>query len=396
MSMKNYDERIESIFRKYNEKLEAKKRKTAVIRRTVFSAAGMCAAVVIAVGVWHIPSIQTPSNSELYSGNDSVIAATTDNSGDNYGPAVTTSATTTICQPENIPPKENSTTTSAGTTIYQTETTYTRTTMTDDYIVQENTNTSEVTTSTLTTSNTVTPVAPNDTPDNTNYYYRFKLDDSDTEFTKETGTLSTSVIGDLIGTQKLIDNTENGKISCNADLYSIRDISSEAMIAVRYEGKEDFTLYRNHDFIPETLGDFIDDLGLEEYAFFNSAEYYDFSDSFRLCNYYGFDTELIFEYLIDNADAQCFKYGELSPVQVNASMNIICDMYDIVSLRIGFGISKKGYITTNLTGGGLAFYIGEDKTAEIINFITVNYPYSVLSDNNNGTEIETNYISETK
>lgn len=47
--MKNYDERIESIFRKYDEKLEAKRRKMTVIRRIAFSTSGLCAAVIVAV-----------------------------------------------------------------------------------------------------------------------------------------------------------------------------------------------------------------------------------------------------------------------------------------------------------------------------------------------------------
>ena len=53
--MKNYDERIESIFRKYNEKLEAKRRKSALVRRTVFSVSGCCAAAIIGIFVWKMP-----------------------------------------------------------------------------------------------------------------------------------------------------------------------------------------------------------------------------------------------------------------------------------------------------------------------------------------------------
>lgn len=54
--MKNYDERIESIFRKYDEKIEAKRRKNAVIRRIAFSTSGLCAAVIVAVLAIKIPN----------------------------------------------------------------------------------------------------------------------------------------------------------------------------------------------------------------------------------------------------------------------------------------------------------------------------------------------------
>jgi hypothetical protein len=63
--MKNYDERIESIFRKYNEKLEAKRRKSALVRRTVFSVSGCCAAAIVGIFVWkYTPSmeIKQPDN----------------------------------------------------------------------------------------------------------------------------------------------------------------------------------------------------------------------------------------------------------------------------------------------------------------------------------------------
>lgn len=61
--MKNYDERIESIFRKYDEKLQSKRRKSALVRRTAFSVSGLCAATIVGIFVWkmpHSPDIQNP------------------------------------------------------------------------------------------------------------------------------------------------------------------------------------------------------------------------------------------------------------------------------------------------------------------------------------------------
>ena len=53
--MKNYDERIESIFRKYDEKIKVKQRKRALVRRTAFSVSGFCAAAIVGIFVWKMP-----------------------------------------------------------------------------------------------------------------------------------------------------------------------------------------------------------------------------------------------------------------------------------------------------------------------------------------------------
>ncbi|MBQ8961188.1 MAG: hypothetical protein IJ071_08235 [Ruminococcus sp.] len=77
--MKSYDERIESIFRKYDEKLAEKKRRAAVIRRSLISS-GACAATI--AGIW------------LISGNDLKGAVEPDRSdvliAETTAPAVTT------------------------------------------------------------------------------------------------------------------------------------------------------------------------------------------------------------------------------------------------------------------------------------------------------------------
>ena len=63
--MKNYEERIESIFRKYDEKIEAKRRKSALVRRTAFSLSGFCSAAIVGIFVWKMPHTTDIPNSDL-------------------------------------------------------------------------------------------------------------------------------------------------------------------------------------------------------------------------------------------------------------------------------------------------------------------------------------------
>lgn len=149
-----------------------------------------------------------------------------------------------------------------------------------------------------------------------------------------------------------------------------------------YEGQEGITLYRNMNFSPKTLGDFIDSYGLREYAVFSSADYYDFDNGYRLLNYYGFDDALIWDSLFADTDISSVNYLDLLPEQTVHKMTLVCEIQGILSFKVGFGISEKGYITTNLSGCSIVFYIGEEKAAQFIELITENYPYTAIGEDN--------------
>ena len=60
--MKSYDRIADSILEKYNSRLEAEKRKKAIIMRTAAGCAGLCAAAVIGFGVWNSTHIKGNTN----------------------------------------------------------------------------------------------------------------------------------------------------------------------------------------------------------------------------------------------------------------------------------------------------------------------------------------------
>lgn len=50
-----------------------------------------------------------------------------------------------------------------------------------------------------------------------------------------------------------------------AELYRIHEISERFAVAVRLEGEQKYYVYAREDYVPETLGDFVEDSNLKEY-----------------------------------------------------------------------------------------------------------------------------------
>lgn len=391
-----YEKCAESLMKLGDSIIARRKRKVRIIKKIAFSLSGLCAAVLLSVSLYSVP-VQIPHETEHFEP-DIIQPATTDipeNSPQETTqlppvtlPPSTTSegrisaqAETTACN------ADSDTVQTAADTIYITEYTIIEETVFSeaeqpDNPVQTEPPTIEEPAETVPVTPEI-PVTP-DTPDYSGHYLSFKADNSGIRYTRVSGTVAESAIYELIGTQKLAEKTKNGEISCNAELFSLKNISPSALLSVRYEEAADFVLYRNQDYKPDTLGDFIDDTGINIYAAFDSAEYSDFTDGYQLLTYQGFESEKIIDFLLESSDAECYSYSDLPPEQIIPEINIICDMNSVIPLKSGFGVSEKGYLTTNLTGGGIVFDIGKEKAVNIINYITANYSYETFySENEN-------------
>ncbi|OPZ20195.1 MAG: hypothetical protein BWZ04_01995 [Firmicutes bacterium ADurb.BinA205] len=370
--MDRFEKHAEYIMERGDRILAEKANKAKMIKRFSLSGAGVIAAAIVGIFTLH----SAPSVPERIPVVSEVISTTSGYASDTV---TTVPATTqTKAAKTTVATQQTTSATSKSSSVQNNRTEVTATVslvqMTEaKQINTSNTDVSEQIVSTLTTESDspVNPAEPTAPPPR---YMTFKNEDTGIWYSRAEGAVSADRIDKIISEQVLIDN--DGE-SSNAALYAIKEITPEAMIAVQFDGTDGFTLYRNMEYMPETLGEFISDTGIDAYALFKSAEYFDFSNGYELRNYYDIDSEIVISHFRDCEEALCYRYGELTPEQVNAKMNLICDMNKAFLLTAGFGISKKGYLTTNLTGGGLAFYIGEDKAAEIISFITDNYPYTV-------------------
>ncbi len=374
--MDRFEKHAEYIMERGDRILAEKANKAKMIKRFSLSGAGIIAAAIVGIFTLH----SAPSAPERIPVVSEVISTTSGYVSDTVttvpATAQTKAAKTTVATQltTSATSKSSSTASSSKNRIAEITSAVSLVQMTEaKQINTSNTDVSEQIVSSATTESDspVNPAEPTAPPPR---YMTFKNEDTGIWYSRAEGAVSADRIDKIISEQVLIDN--DGE-SSNAALYAIKEITPEAMIAVQFDGTDGFTLYRNMEYMPETLGEFISDTGIDAYALFKSAVYFDFSNGYELRNYYDIDSEIVISHLRDCEEALCYRYGELTPEQVNAKMNLICDMNNAFPLTAGFGISKKGYLTTNLTGGGLAFYIGEDKAAEIISFITDNYPYTV-------------------
>lgn len=396
-----YEKCAESLMKLGDSIIAERKRKIKIIRRISFSVSGFGAAILLSVNLFHAP-FGTPPDIRQFEQKTDIIPTETTDISENISQETTEISPSLVTLPKSTTSEERISVQTATTAAYNDDSdtvqTAADTAYITEYIITEGKEAvfseaeqPDIPVQTepppIEEPTEIIPVTPEipvnpDTPDYSEHYRSFKADNSEILYTKVSGTVSESAIYELIGTQKLAEQTENGEISCNAELFSLKGISPQAFISVRYEGSEDFALYQNQDYMPDTLGDFIGDYGIETYCVFDSAEYSDFTEGYQLRIYQGFDSSQIVDFLLECADSKCYDYSDLSLEQINAKINIIYDMNDVIPLKSGFGISKKGFLITNITGKGLAFDLGEEKAVNIINYITENFPYTVLSEDN--------------
>lgn len=388
MYMKNYDERIESIFRKYDARLAEKKRRNSIIRRAAAST-GVCAA---AIGVVWFVSGDSFKDAMRPDFPDNIIVEETEPSGEMTAPAkpVTTNAVTTLSigastaaapktsevpsvsintapiksavakRPDATAPSSDKLTTAAVRTNIVTDIPTATTART-------NVDAAVITTTQI--SLLMPPASPSETvgPDacEKTYFYRFTDNETDIQYTRMNLSVPSDIIGSFIKTVRLTEETQadSSVISCNADIFTIEGISREAMIALRYEENDTYIFFRNPNYKVNTFGELADSFAFNKYVSFKSAE------NFNGDKIYGFDEDAVKKILSENNDAIAVDFHSLLLDELYIKIILTCEFADNKSFLFGLGISQNGYLTTNLTGREMAFYIGEDKADELIKLI---------------------------
>lgn len=179
------------------------------------------------------------------------------------------------------------------------------------------------------------------------------------------------------------------RYTVNAELYSIKSISSECAVAVRIDGGESFYVYVNALYEPDTLGDFISDLNLKSTVVFLKAyideyEYYDNGSEHRQRVYADFDDSVIWNLLEDALTAKNVEYNH--PYD---RISIETDLPVLGYENISFCITPDGYIITNILDTQKCFYIGTEKFTQLDGYLKKNVPFkeynTVYEMNSDGT-----------
>lgn len=371
--MKNYDERIESIFRKYNEKLEEKKRKTAFIRRTAFCASGLCAAVIVCVFALKVPKdyfdynydnviASTENVTDVTSSNSSIttiqttassvqtsvtVQTTTASVQSHVASAVTVTSTTNIPKTDTPPVTTSSTAVSATTSAASSSATESQpqtTVVTTQTTTQPDTSTTISTTTTTDDgkSEGITP-PPIGTPlisygGNTYLICQERINAYNT--------------GSVFAENLFTTNPVNSSPTL-ANLATIKGFSPDYAVAAQIDSE--YYYCKSVNYQPQSLQSFFSDISLETNW---DTEAWDFE-------YENNEKEVLFRLLLSIPDTACvdsdYVGNEIYYKDIYSDINAVPD------LRISF--TSKGYIIVRNGMYPDKYFIGEEKVSEIVGIL---------------------------
>lgn len=371
--MKNYDERIESIFRKYNEKLEEKKRKTAFIRRTAFCASGLCAAVIVCVFALKVPKdyfdynydnviASTENVTDVTSSNSSIttiqttassvqtsvtVQTTTASVQSHVASAVTVTSTTDIPKTDTPPVTTSSTAASATTSAASSSATESQpqtTVVTTQTTTQPDTSTTISTTTTTDDgkSEGITP-PPIGTPlisygGNTYLICQERINAYNT--------------GSVFAENLFTTNPVNSSPTL-ANLAPIKGFSPDYAVAAQIDSE--YYYCKSVNYQPQSLQSFFSDISLETNW---DTEAWNFE-------YENNEKEVLFRLLLSIPDTACvdsdYVGNEIYYKDIYSDINAVPD------LRISF--TSKGYIIVRNGMYPDKYFIGEEKVSEIVGIL---------------------------
>jgi|GEM_PF-5209841 len=402
--MKTYDETIDAIFSKGDALIEQRRERSAMIKHTSYAVSGLCAATIVGVGIWRITNHgKMPDNgsSEI----ETVEDATTDTQNETY-----TTTSTPVSDKEKA--KNTTSSTSKNTVVSSAKTTTAKSTTKGttqsaikteitESTSKETTNTqtekaATADTTTITTSQfdtttrttiapaSITTIAPNEVVETTTQF----TDDItrqlpsifNTLILTETDSLDSKMReqkfiysyhnfkeDEIVGLLKEIHlnvNFDGNDYERDANIYEIKGHSADAMIAVKFEGRDDYFLYCNQLYAPETLGEFISAFSLDSDNYIREC-YRGNVKADDITPQKAWNLLTADRLLPDVTDSCKGKYfaenDRIWITSVNES-----DQW----LSIKIGVDPQGYIVTdtNTAIPDRYFYIGEDRAAEIIGY----------------------------
>ncbi|MBR3767035.1 MAG: hypothetical protein IKL10_02210 [Clostridia bacterium] len=171
------------------------------------------------------------------------------------------------------------------------------------------------------------------------------------------------------------DIYEDKTYTINAKVYSIKNINSECAVAVKIGDENKYYVYVNVWYVPETLQELIDALNLRETLSFGKA-YADRIENNEQTDiiYADFDDSIVWDMILDDTTVKNIAYDRFYEKIVGISVDIPLLGYKNISL----GVTKDGYIITNILGTQKCFFIGAEKAEAFGKYLKENVKYKEL------------------
>jgi hypothetical protein len=155
------------------------------------------------------------------------------------------------------------------------------------------------------------------------------------------------------------------------EYFAIQSISSECALAVRFPEADEYYVYVNTWYRPETLEEFLLALNLRENMTFGDfSAHYSYEDGcFERVTFHDPDDSIVWEHLLsDTSLTNVWDDVEWYISILSIGVNVPVLGYE----NIIIWVTEDGYLCTNILGSGKAFYIGEEKVTAFIRYVVAN------------------------
>lgn len=158
----------------------------------------------------------------------------------------------------------------------------------------------------------------------------------------------------------------------NVTLYSIQNISADCAVAVKFPEAQRYYVYINAYYQPDTLGQFINDLSLADTIRFGSV-WYDYqkpSGEFATIEFTNLDSQTIWDMLLSDRDAAAVRDYDDHAFITEMSISVNIPLFGVENAVLA--VTSDGYLTTNILASGKAFFIGQEKVREFVDYVIEN------------------------
>lgn len=186
------------------------------------------------------------------------------------------------------------------------------------------------------------------------------------EYSTRAALISEDKLGDSLGSAvfKGYDAGTNTEYTESFELFEIRDISSEYLVAACIEGEH--VVFINRDVTaPETFGELMDSLALAENL---SFETFSLNERYRPQDHYRLDGDRKIWDILSFCDTAPLCPEDVPDFSGERYLSFTATSEALGIYKMVFSVTDDGYVTTNICEYGYTYYIGKDAAEEIFDY----------------------------
>ncbi len=169
------------------------------------------------------------------------------------------------------------------------------------------------------------------------------------------------------------DYSTNTYHTINVDVFKIKNISDKCNVAVKFEGIEAYYVYFCRDYCPQTLGELMDDIDIENTLSINDM----------YVNGSSIVSDNTQEVLLTLFNSCREVRNEIDYPHHKIMVSFSTDIPILGVNNKSMAFTNDGYLITNIMDYGYSFYIGEEKVNEFCKQLDINETKNVNTPINN-------------